>query len=180
MEVFGLGLDYGKVQLCDSDPHWPDSFEWLAEGLRTALGVLAVAVEHVGSTSVPGLAAKPILDVAVGLAPQVGTEDVVSALETAGYIFRGDKGEHGGLLFVLENRPAHRVAHVHVVAHGDAQWCRWLSFRDLLRADPTIRAEYDKLKRELADRHRDDRQAYTAAKTAFIAGLRIDDGAMPG
>ena len=105
-----LGLTYGQVRLVDSDPGWPAAMERLVAELRGALGERAVAVEHVGSTAVPGLVAKPILDLAVGLAPTTDPDQAVPAIERLGYQFRGDKGDSGGLLFVLEDRPAHRIA----------------------------------------------------------------------
>jgi GrpB-like predicted nucleotidyltransferase (UPF0157 family) len=117
-----LGLAYGQVRLVDSDSAWPRAFERLAAELRTALGELAVAVEHVGSTAVPGLVAKPIPDLVVGLAPATDSDRVIPAIERLGHQFRGDKGDTGGLLFVLEHRPAHRIAHVHVVPHGGERW----------------------------------------------------------
>jgi GrpB-like predicted nucleotidyltransferase (UPF0157 family) len=166
-----LGLTYGQVRLAASDPGWPAAFQRLAAELRAALGEEAVAVQHVGSTAVPGLAAKPILDVAVGLAPGADPDRVIAALGRLGWRFRGDKGEEGGLLLVLEDRPAHRVAHLHLVSHGDAQWRRYLALRDRLRADPAARAAYARLKERLATRFGGDRRAYTTAKAAFIAQL---------
>jgi GrpB-like predicted nucleotidyltransferase (UPF0157 family) len=167
-----LGLSYGQVRLVPSDPRWPAAFQRLAAELRAALGEEAVAVEHVGSTAVPGLAAKPILDLAVGLAPGADPDRAVAKLAPLGWEFRGDKGTEGGLLLVLEDRPAHRVAHLHVVGHGDARWRRYLALRDRLRADPAARAAYARLKQRLAARFAGDRRAYTAAKAAFIAQLR--------
>ncbi|QXJ24238.1 GrpB family protein [Actinomadura graeca] len=163
-----MGLGYGKVRICDSDPRWPQAFEQLAAELQAALGTTAVAIEHIGSTAVPGLAAKPILDIAVALIPRTETKEVIAALEPLGYIYRGDKRDQGGLLFVLEDRPLRRIAHIHAVDHDDAQWRRWLFFRDLLRTDPATCAGYDRLKRELAHRHAHNRQAYTTAKTSFV------------
>jgi GrpB protein len=87
-----LGLTYGQVRLVDSDPGWPRAFEALAAELRSALGEPAVAIEHVGSTAVAGLLAKPILDPAVGLAPDAEPDRVISAIERLGFVFRGDKG----------------------------------------------------------------------------------------
>jgi GrpB-like predicted nucleotidyltransferase (UPF0157 family) len=136
-------------------------------------------VEHVGSTAVPGLAAKPILDVVVGLAPGADPDRVIAALEPLGYQFRGDKGTEGGVLLVLEDRPAHRVAHLHLVGHGDAQWRRYLALRDRLRGDPATRAAYARLKERLAARFSGDRRAYTAAKAAFIARLLFEHDATP-
>jgi GrpB-like predicted nucleotidyltransferase (UPF0157 family) len=178
MHSFGdteLGLAYGQVRLVDSDSAWPRAFERLAAELRTALGELAVAVEHVGSTAVPGLVAKPILDLVVGLAPATDSDRVILAIERLGYQFRGDKGDTGGLLFVLENRPAHRIAHVHVVPHGGERWRQYLVFRDRLRIDPDARAAYADVKRSLGEQFAGDRQAYTAGKEAFVAGLLSED-----
>jgi GrpB-like predicted nucleotidyltransferase (UPF0157 family) len=166
-----LGLTYGQVRLVDSDPGWPRAFELLAAELRAALGELSVAVEHVGSTAVPGLVAKPILDLAVGLAPAADPDRVVRAIERLGYEYRGDKGDTGGLLFVLEDRPAHRIAHLHVVPHGGERWRRYLAFRDRLRTDPDARAAYSEVKRRLGEQFEGDRQAYTAGKAAFVAWL---------
>jgi GrpB-like predicted nucleotidyltransferase (UPF0157 family) len=75
----------------------------------------------VGSSAVPGLSAKPILDVVVGLVPGIDPDRVITALQPLGCQFRGDKGDEGGPLLVLEDRPAHRVAHLHLVGYGDAQ-----------------------------------------------------------
>jgi GrpB-like predicted nucleotidyltransferase (UPF0157 family) len=171
----GLGLTYGQVHLVDSDPGWPHAFEQLAAELRAALGDLAVAVEHVGSTAVPGLVAKPILDLAVGLAPGADPDRAITAIERLGYAFRGDKGDTGGLLFVLEDRPAHRLAHVHGVPHDGEKWRQYLAFRDRLRTDPHARAAYAELKRSLGEQFADDRQAYTAGKAAFVAALMSAD-----
>jgi GrpB-like predicted nucleotidyltransferase (UPF0157 family) len=170
-----LGLTYGTVRLAPSNPQWPEAFQRLAAELRAALGEAAAAVEHVGSTAVPGLAAKPILDVVIGLAPDTDPDRVIATLERLGYQYRGDKGEEGGLLLVLEDRPAHRVAHLHLVGHGDALWRRYLTLRDRLRSDPAAKAAYAGLKDHLAARYSEDRRAYTAAKAAFIARLLAED-----
>jgi GrpB-like predicted nucleotidyltransferase (UPF0157 family) len=172
-ELFGgavLGLTYGKVRVVDGHPGWPGAFQGVAANLRLALGSLASAVEHVGSTAVPGLAAKPILDIAIGLAPGVDAARIIAILEPLGWIYRGDKGD-AGLLLVLEDRPAHRVAHAHVVRYCGTSWQRYLAFRDRLRSDPGARDAYAQLKRGLAELFADDRRAYTAAKDSFIAGL---------
>jgi GrpB-like predicted nucleotidyltransferase (UPF0157 family)/SAM-dependent methyltransferase len=143
----------------------------LADELRFALGGDAEGIEHVGSTAVAGLAAKPILDVVVGLAGRADLGDVTGKLEELGYEFRGDKGEAGGCLFVLEDTPKNRVAHVHLVRHDDELWNRYLAFRDRLRDDPDAQTAYASLKRELARQHRHDRAAYTAGKDEQITRL---------
>jgi GrpB-like predicted nucleotidyltransferase (UPF0157 family) len=96
----------------------------------------AVAIEHIGSTAVRGLVSKPILDLAVGLAPDADTDRVIERLDALGYAYRGDAGEAGGLIFVLEDEPGHRIAHVHAVQYGDRQWMRYLKVRDHLPDDP--------------------------------------------
>jgi GrpB-like predicted nucleotidyltransferase (UPF0157 family) len=151
------------------------AFDQLAAELRGALGERAVAVEHVGSTAVLGLVAKPILDLAVGLASTTDPDHVIPAIERLGCQFRGDKGDTGGLLFVLEDRPAHRIAHVHVVPYGSEKWRQYLAFRDRLRIDPDARACYAEVKRRLGEQFASGRQAYTAGKAAFVAGLLSAD-----
>lgn len=88
-----------------------------------------------------------------------------------GYQFRGDAGEEGGLVFVLDARPKHRVVHLHVVDHGGAQWRRYLTFRDLLLSDASAREHYERMKRELAEEFPGDRKAYQAAKQSIVQDL---------
>ncbi|MFD0689853.1 GrpB family protein [Actinomadura fibrosa] len=166
-----MGLSKGSVRVADGHPGWPGVYEELAAALRPALGALATAVEHVGSTSVPGLPTKPIIDIAVGVTAEARLSDVVDAVTALGYEFRGDKGEEIGWLFVLESRPLFRIAHVHAVRHGGPQWREYLAFRERLRVDAVARRAYARLKRRLAVEYADDRQAYTAAKTSLVGEL---------
>jgi GrpB-like predicted nucleotidyltransferase (UPF0157 family) len=167
----GLGLEYGTVRLTPARTEWRELAERLAGAIREALGEHAVGIEHVGSTAVPGLAAKPIIDVAVGVGNGVGTDTVRASLEGLGYEFRGNAGESGGLVFVLSDRPQHRVAHVHVVEHGGSQWHRYLAFRDLLLEHESARAVYERTKRDVAERFPNDRKSYQAAKEAVVRSL---------
>jgi GrpB-like predicted nucleotidyltransferase (UPF0157 family) len=163
-----IGLQRHTVRLAEHHPGWKALAADACESLRRAGGDLVVAIEHVGSTAIPGLPAKPILDIAVA----VPTLDVVPALverfTQAGYIYRGDAGDGGGHLFIREPEPEVRSVHVHVVQHGDSQWHNFILFRDTLRDDADVRQRYADLKRNLAERFRDDRRSYTAAKNAFI------------
>ncbi len=169
-----LGLTHGEVQLAGSHPGWLREAERLVDALRAALGHDAVAVEHVGSTAVPGLAAKPIIDVAVGLARDAETNRVIERIEALGYEYQGDAAEEGGLTFFLEDRRARRIAHAHGVHHGGKQWSHYLTVRDRLRTDAEARAAYADLKRGLAERFPHDRPSYTAAKASFITELLGD------
>jgi len=167
----GLGLDYGTVELAAAREDWGALAERLAESIHNQLSANLVGVEHVGSSAVPGLATKPIIDLAVGLAGQVPVQELRNALEEIGYQFRGDAGDQGGLVFVLDARPKNRVVHLHVVDHGGAQWRRYLTFRDLLLTDPEARESYERIKRDLAESFPRDRKAYQAAKESPVRGL---------
>lgn len=166
-----LGLTRGEVALTESDPSWSKAFERLATQMREALGSAALGIEHVGSTAVPGLRAKPILDIALGVFPQLDVDELVARVSPLGYEFRGDKGGDIGLLFVLEDSPMHRIAHVHTVTHEGQQWKRYIALRNYLRTSAGERAEYEALKESLAERFPRDRQAYTAGKEIFITQL---------
>ena len=124
-------------------------------------------VEHIGSTAVSGLASKPVIDVAVGAHDDASLESARVHLVDAGFEFRADQGEAGGLVFA-EGPETDRSAYLHLVVVGSVQWRRYLAFRDLLQHDPKLHASYVDLKQRLARAHPDDRQAYTRGKDEFI------------
>jgi len=163
-----LGLNRYVVRVEEPSPAWPREYEKIAGEIREATCGLALEIEHIGSTSVPGLAAKPIIDVGVLLHEPERFQALVAALSSADLVYRGDKGSEGGRLFVRETAPEFRTHHVHVYLRGAPEWERYLVFRERLRASAALRAEYAALKRELAARHADDRFAYTEAKTHFV------------
>ncbi|HKG95781.1 MAG TPA: GrpB family protein [Gemmatimonadaceae bacterium] len=166
-----VGLPSGALLLAAYDPAWADAFEEERALIAEAFGGLPARVEHVGSTSVPGLAAKPIIDILVGRPPESALEPYVDALVGAGYEYRGEYGIPGRHYFVRGLAPAARTHHLHMVALGSALWRDHLAFRDYLRAHPEAAAAYEALKRELAARHADDRGAYSEAKAPFIRGV---------
>ena len=172
LEGLGLGLPKSVVRLVRAERAWSAAADRLIDAVRRALGRDVEAVEHIGSTSVRDLLAKPIVDLAARLVPSASEERAVARLEGAGWEYRGDAGNAGGFVFVLEVRPDFRVAHLHVVHHDDAQWPQYLAFRDRLRADPSARAEYERVKCVLAAEHVDDREAYTAGKNDVVQRLR--------
>lgn len=164
-----LGLHRGAVSLSPYEHVWAELGERECAALQTILGHRAVDVQHVGSTAVEGLDAKPILDVAGGLhtAPRPDVGEIVQVMEDGGYEYRGDHGTNGGLLFV-RGTDAVRTVHVHMIPFGDTEWTNYIGFRDYLRATPQRRHDYQHLKRELAARHAHERGPYTDAKAAFI------------
>jgi GrpB-like predicted nucleotidyltransferase (UPF0157 family) len=167
----GLGLDYHALRLERTTESWVAAGLSLRNEVSAAVSADAACVELVGSSSVVGLLAKPIVDLAIGLSADHDMEVVRRTLEAAGWIYRGDAGEHGGHVFVLEARLGHRVAHLHMVPHGGKQWSDYLSLRDLLRRSPAARQRYEDVKVELAATYVDDREAYTKGKTAIVGAL---------
>jgi GrpB-like predicted nucleotidyltransferase (UPF0157 family) len=148
------------------DPAWPERFAELGRELRGGLGDVALRIDHIGSTSVPGLAAKPIIDLQVSVAAFDPLEAFRTPLERLGYVYRADNPERTKRYF--REPPGRRRTHVHVRRAGSfsEQWA--LLFRDYLRAHREVADGYAARKRGLAIRFRDDRHGYTEAKVPVI------------
>lgn len=160
-----LGLESGVVRLVAYDPAWPALFAAESARIAAAAAPHAPALEHVGSTAVPGLDAKPVLDILAGYPPGAAVAEHVAGLVRAGYEHRGENGIPGREFF---RRGAPRAWHVHLVVQDGAFWREHLAFRDHLRAHREVRDAYAALKRALAERHPRDRAAYIDGKTAFV------------
>jgi GrpB-like predicted nucleotidyltransferase (UPF0157 family) len=163
-----IGLKRGRMRVVSSDAGWSALFAQEEQRLRERIGHLVLAIQHVGSTAVPGLAAKPIIDIAVALLASANIPHCRPLLVDLGYLDRGDAGRDGGYLFVKECAPEVRTHHLHLVTLDDPQWRNYLRFRDKLRANAALRDEYASLKRTLQERFAGDRRSYTAAKDAFV------------
>ena len=170
-----------EITLVDYDPAWPARFAEEVERIQAALGDSVVAIEHFGSTAVPGLSAKPVIDllVAVRSLPEARTR-AVSALEALGYAYWRDDPAPDRLFFVKGLPPnGPRTHHVHVVdlsvSHdprlGEFTFADRLLFRDYLRAHPDEAVRYAELKRELARQFSEDREAYTSGKTEYVYSI---------
>ena len=170
----GLGLDYEALRLERTTEGWVNAGSALRDEVESTLRGVAERVEQIGSSSVPGLLAKPIIDIAVGIAEPGDLVEVRRRLERAGWIHRGDAGDEGGHVFVLETRPWHRVAHIHVVHDGSPQWVNYLRFRDLLRHSRRARERYEAVKVRLVEEVGDDRTAYTDGKSDVVQSLLGD------
>lgn len=154
------------------DPRWPAVFVALRERVAAELGELAVGIEHVGSTAVPGLDAKPVIDIDVVIRSVDDLAQTARRLAALGYAHIGDLGIAGREAFQADgDLPRHNL---YVCAAGAVELQRHLTFRDALRNDPALAGRYAALKRELATRHRDDRDAYSEGKTAFVTGVLLD------
>jgi len=170
----GLGLDYEVLRLERTDQQWLDAGTRLCEETVRQLGDLVASIEHIGSSSVSTLLAKPIIDLAVGLSDHDQFALVRDRLVDTGWIYRGDAGVDGGHVFVLETRPWHRVAHIHVVEYDGEQWRNYLRLREVLRRSADARARYEAAKQQLVVEFGDDRKAYTDGKSAIVRSLLAD------
>lgn len=161
------------VILAPYNSAWPKVAAELAVGLRV-LGPTLVAVHHIGSTSVPGLSAKPIID----LMPLVTTLDDIdrqrSQLETLGYVWYGELGITGRRYCVLSNERGSRIAQLHFFAADSSQVVRHLAFRDYLRAHSDIARAYEEEKQRAQSLHPNDSHAYTDEKAAWITRVEAD------
>ena len=159
------GREQREVVIAAYDPRWPERFQLERERIERALGAVARRIEHVGSTSVPGLAAKPIVDVLVAVDDADDEPAFGPALESAGYEPR--VREPGHRMY----RTPQRDVHVHVWNDDDPEIARYLAFRDRLRESPVDRGEYERLKRSLAQREWSDINHYAQAKGPLIEAI---------
>jgi GrpB-like predicted nucleotidyltransferase (UPF0157 family)/predicted kinase len=151
----------------DYDERWPETFEQIAAPLRRAMADVAARVEHVGSTAVPGLAAKPVIDMDVVVASTEHVRPAITRLRDLGYVYQGNKGIEGREAFL---QPADSPAHpLYVVVEGTMPHADHVDLRDFLRQHPDVGREYAALKRTLIERYAYDPLGYTEAKSDFIA-----------
>ena len=158
------------IQIVDYDPQWPAQFAALAEGVHAAFADgPPIAVEHVGSTSIPGLLAKPIIDLDVIIPSRADLPEAIRRLAVLGYIHEGELGIPSREAF---RWPPDTFRHnLYVCAEDSAELRRHLLFRDYLRAHPEAARRYGQLKRDLAARYVTDIDAYCKDKTEFVQGI---------
>lgn len=157
------------IEVVDYRKEWPQRFAGLRERIWPAVAAHALGIEHVGSTAVPGLAAKPVIDIDVIIAATDGLPAVIEPLEKLGYRHRGNLGIEGREAF--ESPPGWPAHHLYVCAQGCTALANHLSLRDQLRRDPEAAARYGALKKQLAAQHPDDIGRYVAGKTDFLLEL---------
>lgn len=157
------------ITIQDYNPAWPRHFEEIRGPIASVLDGKVSAIEHVGSTAVPGLAAKPIIDLDVLLKDSADFPDVVALLAPLGYQHQGDLGIAGREAFSIP--PNSFPHHLYVCMPDSDEYRRHVAFRDYLRAHPDVAAEYSALKRDLAARCGTDRDEYTRAKSHFVLDI---------
>jgi GrpB-like predicted nucleotidyltransferase (UPF0157 family) len=166
-----MGFVDAPIVLVEPDAAWPRRFEEVAAQLHSVLPPAEAAIEHIGSTSVPGLAAKPIIDILLGVRALPVLEARIPALCALGYDYVSTHEDQLPMRRFLVRRSAPLCVHVHGVVQGSTFWNEHLAFRDALRRDAALAAAYEALKRRLAVAFREDREAYTDAKAAFIRSV---------
>ena len=158
------------IRIVAYDPEWPTRFEEERAALDEAIGRWVTAgIHHVGSTAVPGLEAKPIIDILVGVRDLEESRECFEPVAHRGYLYAPYLPD--AMHWFCKPGPNRRTHHLHLVPLGSRRYRDELAFRDRLRADPRIANDYTALKHSLAEQFRDDREAYTEAKTDFIRAV---------
>ncbi|MBF6673470.1 GrpB family protein [Glutamicibacter sp. FBE19] len=168
-----LGLHRGEVRLANHSPQWEQAFTQLQQILHGDMPAGVKAIEHIGSTAVPGLKTKPILDIIIGTVPEANSEELHCWLLEHGFIYRGEAGNlRPDTMYGFEIQTNIRLINVHLIAYGQTEWSYYLNFRNHLRANPEDRAAYQQLKERLAARQLQDRRGYLDGKAKFIIQRR--------
>jgi GrpB-like predicted nucleotidyltransferase (UPF0157 family) len=165
-----IGLHSGTVKLVDHHPKWAEYFSKEKRLLFKMLGEKVLDVRHMGSTSIPGIPAKPILDILAAVKMLADVEAFTQDLKKIGYEDKGDGGVPGRRYFV-KGTEEKRTHHLNFCEMNSLFWRSHLAFRDYLERHPEIAREYSALKRGLADRFPNDRGAYTAGKEEFVRSI---------
>ena len=171
--LYHLGMpdptDLVSIQVVDYDPAWPQIFQQLRDHIWPSVCDIAVAIEHVGSTSVPGLAAKPIIDIDLVIATAADLHALKLSLGSLGYEHRGNRGIDDREAFQSpENLPCH---HLYACVQNSVALQNHIAVRDYLRTHPSEAAVYSKLKKQLAQQFPTERECYVESKTDFILSI---------
>jgi len=158
------------VEVVSYYAHWPEMFDAEAKRIKQALGPNCIEIHHIGSTSVPGLCAKPIIDILSVVNDILEVDGTIHKMELHGYEFKGENGIAFRRFFQKE------AYHVHVFEKGDTEIDRHLKFRDWMRTHEEDARDYAKLKLELAAKYSQDRSRYSMGKDLFIASIDAKDG----
>jgi len=165
-----MGLNKDKVELEEYTSKWHESYLEEEKKLKEVLKDILIEIEHVGSTSIPNLKSKPIVDIAIAVKDLGEVEKYAKDLEDAGYNFRYDNGVKGEYL-VRKGPEENRTHYIHIVELNSEKWLNFILFKRHLLNNPEVVKEYENLKVELSEKFSDDRKSYTAAKNEFIASI---------
>jgi GrpB-like predicted nucleotidyltransferase (UPF0157 family) len=155
------------IRIVDYDPNWPTLYQELRDRVAAVLGDLVIGIEHVGSTSIPGCQAKPIIDMDVLISSMMDLRQTIARLATLGYVHEGDLGIPGREAFASpQNAPLH---HLYVCTSQSVEYHQHILLRDYLRAHPEEMRAYNALKQRPAHQFRHDRNAFSKGKNEFVA-----------
>jgi GrpB-like predicted nucleotidyltransferase (UPF0157 family) len=157
-----------KVEVVPHNPQWPDAFEAEAKQVAAALGESVVAIHHIGSTAIPNIYAKPVIDLLIEVKDITEVDGRGSAMESLGYEVMGEYGIAGRRYFRKDNQEGIRTHNIHAFEAGSAEVERHLAFRDYLIAHPRDAERYSELKRALAEEHPQSMERYMDGKDGFI------------
>jgi len=161
----------GRITIVEYDPEWPRIYEeekWL---ILVAVGEYVRSIHHVGSTSVPGLGAKPIIDIIAGLDSEEDADHCLPSLAAIGYTDVTREPSDDDWYYCLGKRPHSPGFHLHLMRQGSEFMMRHILFRDHLRAHPETAMEYHNLKKRLVEKYSDQRELYTESKTGFVENI---------
>ena len=166
---------YEEVELHEYDPSWPAVYSAERDRLSSLLPGVFVDLEHIGSTAVPGLPAKPIIDIMAAVESMAVAESIAELICLSGYTTSAEFNETlNDRKWFMRWANGHRTHHLHVVVHDCKAWHERLRFRNALRSKSELAVRYAALKAQLAERHATDREAYTDAKAKFVRSVSED------
>jgi len=160
-----------NIKVIEYDPIWPHLFEDERSLLFQTLGDIVIRIHHIGSTAVPGLAAKPIIDILIEVVDVVALDALNQNIEAIGYEPRGESGIPRRRYF--KKGGDNRTYHIHAFARGDSNIARYIAFRDYLRAHPEVASEYAKLKNVVASTCDDDIVRYNDGKDEYVKRVEV-------
>ena len=160
-----------RLVLVPYDPAWPRFFQEEFERITPAIGTHVIRVEHVGSTAVPSLVAKPVIDIAIAVSSEAVADACIAPLTSLGYEYRGMHGEDPARRYYVLNRRGRRVVQIHLYILPARAWDETLRFRDALRVDPELRASYVAEKQRVAESVAWNKMEYSLAKGPFIRAV---------
>ena len=163
-----LGVQYGTVRLREYTDEWSNYFESEKGRIIKVIGDKVLVVDHIGSTAIPGMLAKPIIDVLIGMETVDYVSSCIKSLEGIGYTYKGEYGLPGRHFF-LRGDPI--KYHLHIMKRDSDLWRNNIIFRDFLRNNQDAAQRYSEIKRELAERFKYDRDSYTSSKAPFIESI---------
>ncbi len=163
-----LGLKKGTVHLEPHDKQWDEIAAQTIKTLKSILGDDAIDIQHIGSTAIPAIKAKPIIDIVVGTTDFERIMSHNEQLENEGIFYRGSDVEHQVLYVIGDMEKDIRTHHIHVVKWNGTEWKNYIHFRDYLNANENMALQYQKLKEELESKYADDRVTYTNGKQDMI------------